>query len=351
MQNPDKKRIAYYAALSILFGSVELFIPKILPFFKLGLSNIPVLIALDMPFGPFMALAVIKALGNSYISGNIFSYFVIVSLAQSIASALIMWVLNKTNLFSRYGLSLSGAFVSSVVQLGLASIYVGGSVMSFLPVMLFISLAASIIVAYFSFRLDSLENPPVLQEAEGKNIDVLTITLLLASSLSSILIKDAAILFAVFVIALFTQKLAGRKIRIVPHITLMIFMVFFSLLTREGRVLFEIGKMKITEGALLSGIAKGLRLSTTIALSQAYSSYLRPGRNILGDTLRYFTMMFSSFKKGEGNIEERILRALSLKDYKDSAINEKKAPHVLFISSSIAIVILMALDKLPLPIV
>ena len=73
MDSQDKDRVAYYAAIAIFFSTLELFIPKVLPFFRLGIANIPILLSLNLPFSSFMVLVVLKGIGNSYISGNLFS--------------------------------------------------------------------------------------------------------------------------------------------------------------------------------------------------------------------------------------------------------------------------------------
>ena len=54
MQSRDK--IAYLGALSLLMSLAELFVPRPLPFFRLGLANIPLLLGLTMDVGPYMAL-------------------------------------------------------------------------------------------------------------------------------------------------------------------------------------------------------------------------------------------------------------------------------------------------------
>ena len=73
----------------------ELFVPRPLPFFRLGLANIPLLLGLTMDAGPYMALLLVKAIGNSYVSGTIFSPFALMSLAQTFASGMAMYGAGK----------------------------------------------------------------------------------------------------------------------------------------------------------------------------------------------------------------------------------------------------------------
>lgn len=344
MQYQDKKKLAYLAGLSILFGSVELFIPKILPFFRLGLANIPMLLALDLGFPSFMILALLKALGNSYIAGNIFSFFVLVSIAQSLSSAFIMYLANKTKFFSRYGISLSGALVSSIVQLAVASLYVGNSVFAFLPLMLIISFFSALLVAYLASKLDTLKVPDLKHEQKNEKPSTALISMIALSAIAIMLIDNPLLLLIAFLSALILQKSTGRKILILPHLAFFAAMVFCSLIAPEGRILLEIGSFKITEGALISGTVKALRLSGTIALSQAYSSFLRPGDNLLGETLRYFTLLFSAFKKSDGKLEERILKTLSLETIEDIYTEKKKVPSTAFAVSTVIFISISILN-------
>ena len=107
----SQDRIAYLAALSLLMSAAELLVPRILPFFRLGLANIPLLLALGMAPGHFALLLLLKAIGNAYISGTLFSVFAIISIAQTFASGIMMYALSR--LFGRrisiYSVSAMGA--------------------------------------------------------------------------------------------------------------------------------------------------------------------------------------------------------------------------------------------------
>ena len=41
-----RDRIAYLGALSLFLSAIELLIPRVVPFFRIGLANIPVMAAL-----------------------------------------------------------------------------------------------------------------------------------------------------------------------------------------------------------------------------------------------------------------------------------------------------------------
>ncbi len=149
MKAPTKKRICYLASLSLLLSALELFIPKPLPFFRLGLANIPIMLSLGMPLKEFLLLVTLKAIASQYISGTLFSLFFFISLIQAFASALAMRAISKIakDHISLYGISLLGAEVSAAVQLALSSLYIGNAVWNYAPLMFIISSAASFITA------------------------------------------------------------------------------------------------------------------------------------------------------------------------------------------------------------
>ena len=89
----DKVRrlTAFLAALAFFLSTVEYMLPRPVPFMRLGLANLPLLFAVDLlPFGPYMVLALVKVMGMSLLTGSLFSYVALFSLAGTLASALIM---------------------------------------------------------------------------------------------------------------------------------------------------------------------------------------------------------------------------------------------------------------------
>ena len=82
----NKERIAYLGALTLLFSYAEMLLPRFVPFFRLGLGNIAILLAFELSFPSFLILTVIKAVTSCLMSGTLLSPFFIISLAQSAAS-------------------------------------------------------------------------------------------------------------------------------------------------------------------------------------------------------------------------------------------------------------------------
>lgn len=125
-----KSLIALLAACCLLLSLVEHMIPKPVPFLRLGLANLPVLISLGLLTVPELLLLVtLKVLGQGVVNGTLFSYVFLLSASGSFASVFAMLVANKAagRYISLVGVSMLGALASTVAQLALAALLVFGS--------------------------------------------------------------------------------------------------------------------------------------------------------------------------------------------------------------------------------
>jgi heptaprenyl diphosphate synthase len=126
----DKKTLALLGACCLFLSAVEYMIPKPLPFMRIGLANFPLMIALDMfPFYSFFALVGIKVFGQALITGSLFSYVFLFSLAGTFSSALVMYRLRQRlgrEKISFVGIGVAGAMVSNIMQIALARFFIFG---------------------------------------------------------------------------------------------------------------------------------------------------------------------------------------------------------------------------------
>ena len=118
----EEKLVAFFAALCLFLSTIEYAIPKPLPFLRLGLANLPILLALPLlNLKQVSLIVVLKILGQSLISGTLFSYVFLFSAAGSLASAMGMtifyYLFKKKNLISFVGLSLIGSLFNNFAQL------------------------------------------------------------------------------------------------------------------------------------------------------------------------------------------------------------------------------------------
>jgi heptaprenyl diphosphate synthase len=138
----------------LFLSTLEYLIPKPLPFMRIGLANLPLILALDLfPPGPFALLVLIKISGQALIGGTLFSYVFLFSLAGSSVSALVMYGLRRflgKNRISFTGIGIAGAVLSNLIQLVLARFFVFGEGVRFLaPVFLASGLIAGAALGLF----------------------------------------------------------------------------------------------------------------------------------------------------------------------------------------------------------
>jgi heptaprenyl diphosphate synthase len=123
-----RKTIALLGAFCLFLSTIEYMIPKPLPFMRIGIANLPLMMALDIfPFPTFLALVAIKVLGQALITGTLFSYIFLFSLAGTVLSALAMYALRRffgARRISFIGVGTAGAMVSNITQLVLAWLFI-----------------------------------------------------------------------------------------------------------------------------------------------------------------------------------------------------------------------------------
>ena len=310
----SRDRISRLAALSLLLSAIELFVPRILPFFRLGLANIPLLMGLSLDPASFAVLCLLKGIGTSYTAGNLFSVFALISIAQSLAAGTVMYFLYRFagKAVTIWGISISGALVSTLIQLFLASLYAGKGTMAFLPLMLLLSLPSSLITAWLSTRIPE----PVIQvpESSGQQSNHISVILLAISGAAMMMTDRLQLLIPSVLAAFMLQHLAHRRIKLLPHLTLLLFMLVSSLLVPHGAVVFRIFSFPVTEGSIIDGFSKALRLSGGIAISQAFSGMIVPGKGLIGETLSMFTALLTAFRNTEGRLWPRFMETLKTED-------------------------------------
>lgn len=316
MQSVNKDKIARLAALTLILSYVELIIPRVIPFFRLGLGNAALLSGLNsgLTFPAFMLLSLVKSVAANLMAGTLFSPFFIVSLCQSLSSAFVMFFLYKLSrceknpgrFFGIYGVSLAGSAVSAFVQIFLSSLYLGQGTFSLLGPMLLFNLISGLITAaiaenympkaFEAAYLAGIKEHTYSNASQNTPGKIIFLIALLTASASVFLIKNLYILLAFLIISLTAQKISKRKILIIPHISLWIFVIVSSLLVPEGRILFSILNLSITQNALISGIQKALRLSAVSAFSQC-AICIRPKENsLLALTLDYYKEISDSLR-------------------------------------------------------
>jgi heptaprenyl diphosphate synthase len=317
-------------------------IPKPFPFMRIGLANLPLLLGLDLLSpGAFALLALIKILGQALITGTLFSYVFLFSLAGTAVSGAAMYLLRKTLGPERTGftgISAAGALLSNAVQILLARLFIFGSgARLIVPPFLFMGIVTGTMLGLFCevFAARSLWFKRQLEElgpgvlpgmakagrealppaaagpgpspkdapaaARGETArrrlafqsrfrpgDLCAAALLMAAAFlcnpSPLLRTLQFLLFWLF------AYLSGKKIRPLVTLPAVLGIVIFNLFPPYGRVLAEWGALRITGGALLAGLRKALTLEGLILLSGAA---IRPDLHFPGPL---GTLVAESFK-------------------------------------------------------
>jgi heptaprenyl diphosphate synthase len=148
--------VALLGAFCFFLSAVEYMVPKPLPFMRLGIANLPILLAIDLlPLPWFLLLALVKVIGMSVISGSLFSYIALFSLSGTLVAALVMWGSRKLlgSLVSSIGVSILGAMCSNAAQIVLASVLVFGEAARLIaPPFLAMGLVTGAVLGVFAER-------------------------------------------------------------------------------------------------------------------------------------------------------------------------------------------------------
>lgn len=326
-----RSRLAYLTALTLIFSYAELLFPRFIPFFKPGLSNIVILSSLNLPASTFFLLASFKALAASLMSGTLFSPFAAISLAQSVLSGFFMLAVFRLNnffkkkIFTLYGISVLGSTVSAAAQIFLSALYLGKGALLLLGPMLIFNAASGIFTAFSAQFFKIPSEAPVFSgtplrpaPSAGSNaahnarfFNILKISAVISLSASVFFIKSIPVLSAFFALSLLLQVFSGRKILFMPYIFLWSFVIASSIFVPSGKILLQIGNFSVTQGALLAGTAKALRLSAASAFSQCAANLDVPKKSFTDLTLSYYRALLHIIKATPGNIAQRLKTALS----------------------------------------
>ena len=126
--NLTRRIVPLLGACCLFLSAVEYMIPKPLPFIRIGLANLPLMLALDIfPLPSFLILVCIKVIGQALITGTLFSYIFLFSLSGTFLSALLMYALRRVlgrGRITFIGIGTAGAMVSNISQLSLAYFFI-----------------------------------------------------------------------------------------------------------------------------------------------------------------------------------------------------------------------------------
>ncbi|MCR5288980.1 MAG: Gx transporter family protein [Treponema sp.] len=154
--SPRMHLISFFAALCMFLSAIEYIIPKPLPFMRLGLANLPILLSLTkMKRKDTFILIALKVLLQGFISGTLFSYIFLFSAGGTLASGIAMMgihsLFHKKQVTSFIGISLAGALANNIVQLLLARwILFGKAALYITPLLFTVGLITGVALGIFA---------------------------------------------------------------------------------------------------------------------------------------------------------------------------------------------------------
>lgn len=306
----------------MLLSALEYLVPKPLPFLRLGLANLPLILALDLlPIPAFGLLVLLKILGQALVTGSLFSYVFLFSAAGSAASACVMWLLNKAfpRAISCIGLSVAGAFASNAAQLAMARYYIFGETAWYIaPPFFAVGIVTGFLLGLFANKFVNesrwyaavREAPNAFESihtATSGNSDTahsfagpsnpgfrrFIVGILLVAVL--LFVSNVVVRLAVTLISFVLVILDRRKIRFLPIVLTIVSIIAFNLAVPFGKVLWEGFGLTVTAGALEEGIKKALLMEGLLFISRWMLRYglVLPGKlgSLVSDTLLLFTRL------------------------------------------------------------
>jgi len=323
--------LALLGSLCFFLSAVEYLIPKPLPFMRIGLANMPLLLALDI-FSPgeFFLLVLLKILGQGIIGGLVFSHVFLFSIAGTLSSALVMFVLRRLlgkRLLGFAGLGCAGAMASNWAQLLLARYLIFGPALAFLAAPFLASglvtgISLGLVCEYFcrhsvwylshnknqsnnafSLPSSSASSASLRREPQARCVNsfwnnINAEGLFAAGFLMALIFmfnRSMEIRIAQFIFFCLLAFLSGKRINLFATILFTGSIIFFHLLAPFGKVLASFGPLRITQGGLYAGTDKAVTISGLVILSRACikSDLKLPGTigSLLGESLRMLELL------------------------------------------------------------
>ena len=324
-----KNRLVYLASLSLLLSSIEYLIPKPVPFLKLGLANLPLIISLPFLSGPeYFFLAFSKAIMQGIVGGTIISPFFAISLSGTLATALVMFISFRLLKHTTFvGISVLGALASNGAQLLMAALLIyGKSILVALPYILALGIITSAILGYISnifYKKSSfirqcesntllpvgtvieLNNKKVNKKV-NKTLNIIFLVLAFCFIILSVVLTQLKLLIIVLVLSYIIQIASKRKLKISYPLILLISMVLLSLLEPNGKVVFKY----FTDVSLTMAFTKAIRILILIASSQILVGSTTINIGFVKDVFTMSSIILDKFGKVKGSVMERIDEAL-----------------------------------------
>ena len=339
---------AFLAALCLFFSTLEYLFPRPVPFFRLGLANLPILLSINiLPLPYLLLLALLKVIGQGLIHGTLASYVVLFSFSGTFLSLFAMFSAKRIPGISYIGLSIIGAMFSNVAQVTLSIFIVFGINARFIiPYFFTLGLISGTAMGVFAnwftskskwyeafqkgipFKPTEVKLEELKKTTRKKATDyiasivnpqkrfILGLLLLIPLLFQEVLLLKIIHVFLLGILC----KLSGKRLSYFYFINLIFWITLFQILSPFGQVLLDLRIITITIGSLESGLHKAFLLIGLVftSLFSVTPGLRLPGR--LGGVLAKMFYYYEELYNGK----RRIRRATFIYDV-DNLLGETQS--------------------------
>ncbi len=155
-------RVAFLGALCLFLSTIEFLLPKPIPFLRVGIANLPILLGIGLlPPGQLFLVVLLKVLGQGLVGGTLVSYVFLFSAVGSFTSAAVMLAADRLlgPRVSRVGISVAGALFSNTAQIILARLLIfGQGAWLIAPPFLALGTVTSVLLGLFAERFSRMSH-------------------------------------------------------------------------------------------------------------------------------------------------------------------------------------------------
>lgn len=297
-------KIALLVGLACVLQISESLIPHPVPGLRLGLANMMTLIALvDLGFSYALEVAILRTVLSSFILGTFMSPTFLLSLGGAVISSLVMGLfyflsgLSRLTRLSIIGISIIGAFVHNVVQLGLAYVLwvKHPGIFVFLPWLSLGAIATGWVVGMVaggvcrSLRDETVDAASEVSCADEEEFRLriycrghspvhrlpaeIKLSVLMVLALSLLFISHAVFFMGCFALLVALLPLSGTPVAFYlmsarKYMALIVISLFLPLMFNSGtHVLMTLGSVRITDEGFRTGVLYASRILLLILFS------------------------------------------------------------------------------------
>lgn len=149
--------VAFLGGLCLFLSTVEYLAPRPVPFLRIGIANLPLLVGLEL-LSPaqLLLVALLKVIGQGLVGGTLTTFVFLFSAAGTFSSAVAMIAARRLAgpRMSLVGVSVVGALLSNLAQIGVAIglDLLGPGAWVIAPPFLAVGTASSALLGWFAER-------------------------------------------------------------------------------------------------------------------------------------------------------------------------------------------------------